>query len=155
MARRTITLALALAFSMVATVAEVPTYSTFELQARSNITDGFNLPANSSFNSKSPALGDDGTIAFTLVSIGGGNAGLFIGSGGVGTTVYTAPTPAQVAVARVVLDESLSGHPLASKTVMMAPLRVPGLAGWMAASSGSSRRQFGHPRRGRAVHSAA
>jgi hypothetical protein len=32
----------------------VPAYDTFELQARANIVDGFNLLANSSFNSKTP-----------------------------------------------------------------------------------------------------
>jgi hypothetical protein len=104
MARRTIALMVALVVVSTIAVAEVPTYSTFELQARSNITDGFNLPANSSFNSKSPALGDDGTIAFTLVSIGGGNAGLFIGSGGIGAIVYTAPTD------RTLEDPSLNAN---------------------------------------------
>lgn len=69
----------------------VPTYSTFELQARSNIVDGYNLPANSSFNSKTPALNDDGTIAFTLIYVAAGNAGLFVGSQGSGSVVYSAP----------------------------------------------------------------
>jgi hypothetical protein len=71
---------------------QVPTYSTFELQARSNIVDGFNLPPNSSFNSKTPALNDDGTIAFSLISVGGQEAGLFVGSGGTGSVVYEAPS---------------------------------------------------------------
>jgi len=72
-------------------VAGVPPYTEFQLQARSNIVDGYNLPANSSFNSKSPALNDDRTIAFTLHAVGGGNPGLFVGNGGVGSVVYTGP----------------------------------------------------------------
>lgn len=72
-----------------ATRAALPTYSTFELQARSNIVDGYNLPALSSFNSKTPRLNDAGTIAFTLVSVGGGDAGLWVGAGGTGSVVYT------------------------------------------------------------------
>ena len=67
------------------------TYSVVELQARSNIVDGYNLPANSSFSSKSPALNDSGTIAFTLNVVGGGNAGLWTGAGGAGSVVYDAP----------------------------------------------------------------
>jgi len=91
MNRRTALLGLALAVASAATPAAVPSYSEFELQARSNIVDGFNLPANSSFNSKTPALNDDGTLAFTLIYVGGGNAGLFVGSDGVGSVVYVAP----------------------------------------------------------------
>ena len=71
--------------------AQVPSYTTFELQARSNIVDGYNLPALSSFNSRTPAINDDGTIAFSILTIGGGDGGLFVGSGGVGGPVYTAP----------------------------------------------------------------
>ncbi len=69
----------------------VPSYLQFELQARSNIVDGFNLPALSSFNSKTPALNDAGTLAFVLITVGAGDAGLFVGSGGTGSVVYSAP----------------------------------------------------------------
>ncbi len=81
----------------------VPSYSQFELQARSNIVDGFNLPALSSFNSKTPDLNDAGTIAFSLVTVGGGDAGLFVGAGGVGSVVYSAPT------SRLLGDASING----------------------------------------------
>jgi hypothetical protein len=85
-----------------ATLAEVPPYSDFQLQARSNIVDGFNLPANSSFNSKTPALNDVGEIAFTLIVVGGGNSGLFVGSDGVGSVVYSAPA------GRILSDPSIN-----------------------------------------------
>jgi len=78
-------------------------YSSTELQARSNIVDGFNLPANSSFNSKTPALSDTGTVAFSLIFVGGvANPGLFVGSGGVGSVVYTGPA------GRVISDPSIN-----------------------------------------------
>jgi len=80
----------------------VPPYPTVELQARSNIVDGFNLPANSSFNSKTPALNDDATIAFSLIVVGGGNPGLFVGSGGIGSVVYSGPA------GRVLSDPSIN-----------------------------------------------
>jgi len=50
--------------------ATIPTYTTFELQARSNIVDGYNLPSNSSFNSGTPAINDAGTMAFRLIVVG-------------------------------------------------------------------------------------
>lgn len=73
------------------TAAAVPSHSTFELRARSNIVDGYRLPPNSSFNSKTPVLNDAGTIGFSLIAVGGGNAGLFTGGAGDGAVVYTAP----------------------------------------------------------------
>ena len=74
-----------------ATAAFAQTYDTFEIQARSNIADGFNLPALSSFNSKTPALNNDGTIAFSLIVVGGGPAGIFVGADGIGSVVHSAP----------------------------------------------------------------
>jgi hypothetical protein len=93
-------------------LAEVPPYSEFQLQARSNIVDGYNLPANSSFNSKTPTLNDVPEIAFTLVVVGGGSPGLFVGSDGAGTVVYTGPSgrvlsdPSIDASGKVVFDRS-------------------------------------------------
>jgi hypothetical protein len=70
----------------------VPTYSTIELQARSNFGDGFNLPPGSSFNSGSPALNDLGSLTFRLIVVGTtGNAGLWYGGSGTGSVVYDAP----------------------------------------------------------------
>lgn len=81
-------------------LATVPEYPAFELQARSNIVDGFNLPAGSSFNSGTPALNDGGAVAFRLIVVGSsGNAGIWTGAGGVGSVVYEAPS------------ESLTGDP--------------------------------------------
>jgi hypothetical protein len=73
-------------------LAEVPDYATFELQARSNIVDGFNLPAGSSFNSGTIALNDAAQVAFRLVSVGTtGRGGIWFGAAGNGEVVYTAP----------------------------------------------------------------
>ncbi|MEZ5064770.1 MAG: FlgD immunoglobulin-like domain containing protein [bacterium] len=73
-------------------VAAVPTYSTFELQARSEFVSGYNLPAGSSFNSGTPTLNDDATLSFRLIVVGNtGNAGLWVGAGGSGGVVYHAP----------------------------------------------------------------
>jgi hypothetical protein len=71
----------------------VPEYSTFELQARSNIVDGYNLPPNSSFNSGTISINDAGDVAFRLIAIGGTDlGGLWVGRGGTGEIVYTAPS---------------------------------------------------------------
>jgi hypothetical protein len=75
-----------------AALADVPTEWHFELQARSNIVDGFNLPANSSFNSVTPDLDNGGTIAFRLLFIGDtGREGIFAGTGGGGSIVHQLP----------------------------------------------------------------
>jgi len=73
-------------------LAAVPTYSSIQLQARSNFGDGFNLPAGSSFNSGTPALNDDATLTFRLLVVGNtGNAGLWYGAAGLGEVVHHAP----------------------------------------------------------------
>jgi hypothetical protein len=73
--------------------ADVPTYSSFELQARTDFLTAFNLPPGSSFNSGTPTINDDAVVAFRLIVVGTtGNAGLWVGSGGVGSVVYDAPT---------------------------------------------------------------
>ena len=89
MLRVALALSLLLAVSGQAAAA-VPQYVRFELEARSNIVDGYNLPANSSFNSKTPALNDRRMIAFTLVSVAAGDGGLWVGGPGVGSVVYGA-----------------------------------------------------------------
>jgi hypothetical protein len=72
--------------------AAVPTYSTIELRARSNIVDGYRMPAGSSFNSGTPSLNDAGALAFRLIVVGNtGNAGLWYGKGAAGGVVYGAP----------------------------------------------------------------
>lgn len=71
--------------------AEVGGFTDIELQVRSNIVDGFNLPANSSFNSKTPSLNDAGQVAVALSVVGGDTTvqGLWLGGGGVGSVVWT------------------------------------------------------------------
>jgi hypothetical protein len=76
----------------VVATAELPDYSnSLELQMRSNIVDGFNLPPNSSFNSKSPAIADNGTVAVSLGIVGGdvNTVGLWLGGSGAGAPVWT------------------------------------------------------------------
>ena len=79
-------LALCLPFALAH--ADVPEYAAAELQARSNLIvndNGWNVPPGTSFNSISPALGDDQTVIFTagLVPIdndlGHNGAGLWYG----------------------------------------------------------------------------
>ncbi|MEN8163844.1 MAG: hypothetical protein ABFS37_06930 [Acidobacteriota bacterium] len=73
--------------------AEVPAYTEFQLQVRSNIVDGFNLPANSSFNSKTPSLNDFGQVSVCLSVVGGDSTlqGIWLGGGGSGSVVFTDP----------------------------------------------------------------
>ena len=71
--------------------AEVPDYTDVELQVRSNIVDGFNLPPNSSFNSRTPSLNDNGQVAVSLGVVGGDTTtqGIWLGAHGVGSVVYS------------------------------------------------------------------
>lgn len=71
--------------------AQVGDYTEIQLQLRSNIVDGFNLPANSSFNSKTPSLNDVGQVSVALSIVGGDTSvsGIWLGSGGVGSVVWT------------------------------------------------------------------
>lgn len=75
----------------VAVPAAVPSYTEPALQARSNIVDGYNLPPNSSFNSKTPALADTGQVAISLGIVGGdtNTVGLFLGVNGAGGVVWS------------------------------------------------------------------
>lgn len=73
--------------------AGVPRYDAgdLELQVRSNIVDGYNLPANSSFNSKTPSLTDDGDVAVSLGVVGGDvdTVGVWLGAAGSGSVVWS------------------------------------------------------------------
>ena len=72
--------------------AAVPTYTQFQLQLRSNIVDGFNVPANSSFNSGTVVMNDARQVAMRLLDVGGDFDGaLWFGQDGVGSVVYTSP----------------------------------------------------------------
>lgn len=74
-----------------------PTWSTFELQARTNLLvndNGWNLPPGSSFNSISASLSNTAVVSFTVGVVpgaGGSHPGLWTGAHGVGTLVYEGP----------------------------------------------------------------
>jgi hypothetical protein len=75
--------------------AELPNYGdSLELQVRSNIVDGYNLPPNSSFNSKTPSLVDTGQVAVSLGVVAGDvdTVGLWLGGNGVGSVVWSDDT---------------------------------------------------------------
>ncbi len=83
---------LSVMLSSVQAGAALPVYEgTLQLQVRSNIVDGFNLPPNSSFNSKSPSLAGGGRVAISLGIVGGDvdTVGLWLGGGGSGSVVWT------------------------------------------------------------------
>ncbi len=85
----TVAMALALAGT---TSAQLPSYDGgLELQVRSNIVDGFNLPPNSSFNSKSPSLASDASVAISLGIVAGSvdTVGLWLGGSGAGSVVWS------------------------------------------------------------------
>ncbi|MCU0305733.1 MAG: hypothetical protein MUC56_16910 [Thermoanaerobaculales bacterium] len=75
-----------------AAAAQLPSYEgSLQLQVRSNIVDGFNLPPNSSFNSRSPSLADDARVAISLGIVAGSvdTVGLWLGGGGAGSVVWS------------------------------------------------------------------
>lgn len=73
--------------------AELPRYDAGDLvlQVRSNIVDGYNLPANSSFNSRTPSLNDDGDVAVSLGVVGGDidTVGVWLGADGAGSVAWS------------------------------------------------------------------
>lgn len=81
---------------------DLPTYSTFELQVRSNlcVNEGpevFNLNCNSFFTSGTPTLNNAGQVAIRLNAIGGSDSvGVWFGAVGEGGIVYTSPAGALV-----------------------------------------------------------
>jgi hypothetical protein len=90
-------------------LADVPTYAAPSLQLRSNIVDGFNLPPNSTFNSGTPALGDDGSVAMRLIVVGDtGRSGIWRGPGdGTGAVIAEAPTDLLTGDAAIAADGSV------------------------------------------------
>jgi hypothetical protein len=62
-----------------------------ELQARTNIVDGYNVPPNSSYNSKTPSLNGAGEVAVSLSVVGGDvdTVGLWLGGSGAGSVVWS------------------------------------------------------------------
>ena len=79
---------------------QVPTYSTFELQARSNLcanpNEGtHNLPCNWSINSSTAVLNDSGQVAIKVLG-GDGTQGIWFGQGGSGVIKYNSPFDAGV-----------------------------------------------------------
>lgn len=97
---RSMLLGIALLAAPVAVAA--PTWSTFELQARTNLLvndNGWNLPPGSSFNSISASLNDAAVVSFTVGVVpdaGGSHPGLWTGAHGSGALVHEAPTDAGI-----------------------------------------------------------
>jgi hypothetical protein len=83
-------------------LAQVPTYTTFELQVRSNLCvnespNVFNLPCDHFFTSGTPTLNDAGQAAIRLNVMGGSDSmGLWFGAAGSGSISYTSPAGALV-----------------------------------------------------------
>ncbi len=81
------------------TTSDAP-YATIQLQARSNLLvndNGYNLPPGSSFNSITPALSDDGDVAFRVQLVydeksGTSRPGVWYGGDGQGAIVHQAGT---------------------------------------------------------------
>ncbi len=95
--------------------ADIPDYTQFELQARSNLLvndNGWNLPPGSSFNSISASINDAGKIAFPvqIVPIDGNQSntgvGLWFGAHGVGQIVALHEVPIDGISDRVSINTS-------------------------------------------------
>lgn len=82
--------------------AAVPTYTTFQMQARSNLLqndNGYNLPPGSSFNSITPSINNRAQVAFTVGVVPdamSSHPGVWLGAAGVGALVYQGPTDASI-----------------------------------------------------------
>jgi hypothetical protein len=96
----TVVLTIAAAFGTA--IADVPTYTEFELQARSNlcVNEGptvFNLPCDHFFTSGTVTLNNTGQVAIRLQVMGGADTqGIWFGAEGEGDIVYTSPVGASV-----------------------------------------------------------
>lgn len=68
----------------------VPTYSMYELQARTG--SGYNLPFGSAFTNGTTDINNNAAVTFRLISVGtSGSSGVFTGEEGVGDVVYVLP----------------------------------------------------------------
>lgn len=97
-------LALGVALATAATAA-VPTYSTKQLQCRSNFTvngGGFNLPGDAFFTNGTPALNAGGQASIRISVIGGtNNQGIWLGANAAGSIVYQTPPGGSVSDASI------------------------------------------------------
>jgi hypothetical protein len=84
-------LTLAAALTSASAAADVPTYSDFELQARTNLLvndNGFNLPPGASFNSITVDMNDSAQVTFHVQVVPGTNSeGIWFGAAGDGEIV--------------------------------------------------------------------
>ena len=82
--------------------AEIPTYISIQLQARTNLLvndEGYNLPPGSSFNSISAAIDPQGHVAFPVQIVPDGGAskpGVWYGGNGAGGIVSLGPADALI-----------------------------------------------------------
>jgi hypothetical protein len=94
---------------LIAATAALPEYPFFQLQARSNIGSGFNLPVGGSINSATVDLNDSGEVS-VRVTLPTGIPGddftrhLFVGSNGAGFVVSEGPVGSLVSDPRVAPD---------------------------------------------------
>ncbi len=92
----------AAALPVASSIAQVPTYSQFELQARANLCvnqqEGtFNIPCNTFFANGTPVLNDNGQFVIKLdVMAGTESQGVWMGAAGKGGIVYTSPNGSNV-----------------------------------------------------------
>ncbi|MEM7228565.1 MAG: choice-of-anchor tandem repeat NxxGxxAF-containing protein [Planctomycetota bacterium] len=94
---RTILLSSCVAGITAITHAGVPTYSTFELQCRSNFGSTFNLPPSTFFTNATPAINDSRQVAVQLSVVDASDvSGVWFGQNGAGSIVYTSPVGAAV-----------------------------------------------------------
>ena len=79
--------------------AEVPTYSTFELQARANFcanpSGSFNLQCNVFFANATPVINDSGQVTMKL-DVVGSSQGIWFGGAASGAIAYTSPSDASL-----------------------------------------------------------
>ncbi len=91
-------------------LAQVPDYSTLELQARTNLPvngPSFNLPSGSSFNSITVSINDEAEVAFKVQILPGTNAaGIWFGGAGMGGIVCESENLEDVFVTDVSLDNT-------------------------------------------------
>lgn len=102
-----ITLAAGILVATMASPAETPTYTEFELQVRSNLCvnespEVFNLPCDHFFTSGTVTLNNAGQVAIRLNVMGGADtSGIWFGESANGDIVYTSPEGAFVSDANL------------------------------------------------------
>jgi hypothetical protein len=94
---------------------EISPYARYQLQARANFTDSFNLPVGAFWANVTPSLDDEGRVAFHLNVVPGSDGkGIWLGGDGEGEIVHLTPNGSFVSGAtldgtgRVVWEQTFS-----------------------------------------------